>query len=317
MAQLSDDQRQFLDINEIPLSAVFDATGLKRSDYRLEMKELQKLVAYGVSPCRKKGHTLRTRAGHCAQCDPLKLVYLLRHIDAGMLYVAGSSAGKFIKVGSAVDAHKRISTLNSWKYASQNDWELISSFKCKKAGSAEYFVQKGISDFAYPTKYFREGKELDCLETFKCKYSRVLVVLNSLNDFDLDQNFSDTELEIKFDNVEEEFGKHIRVGNIHNAEDINNSSVEYCDFPDDTDQMGIDQSENIAQINYNEKNLRIRERTDEALGSFGGINSANSSFNEAPLADSNQIASQKFKKYLKSVLLILMFLCIIYYLTSR
>lgn len=215
MTQLFPDQLEFLDKHGIPLSAVFDASDLKKSEYKFLMKELGKLVAYGVSPCKKAGHTLRTRAGHCLQCDPLKLVYLLRHINTGMVYIAGSRSGSFLKVGSAVDAQKRISTLNSWAYASQNDWSLISSFSCNKAGSVEHLVQKGVSDFAYPAQYTRDGRQVDCLEIYKCNYSRILQAVETLEGFAISKMYSNASLEALFDSINEEYGRHNRSGNVY------------------------------------------------------------------------------------------------------
>ena len=215
MAQLFPDQLEFLDKHGIPVSAVFDASDLKKSEYKFLMKELGKLVAYGVSPCKKAGHTLRTRAGHCLQCDPLKLVYLLRHINTGMVYVAGSRSGGFLKVGSAVDAQKRISTLNSWAYASQNDWCLISSFSCNKAGSVEHLVQKGVSDFACPAQYMRDGRQVECLEIYKCSYSRILQAVETLEGFAISKMYSNASLEALFNSINEEYGRHNRSGNVY------------------------------------------------------------------------------------------------------
>jgi len=65
MTELTAGQLQFLAHHEIPMSALFDAAGMGRTEYHDVMKELGKFVAVGVTPCRESGHTLRQRSGHC------------------------------------------------------------------------------------------------------------------------------------------------------------------------------------------------------------------------------------------------------------
>ena len=65
VAQLTDEQLAFLDRHDVPLDRVFDATGMSPDEYKPLMSGGREWVAYGVSPCRAEGHTLRTRGGHC------------------------------------------------------------------------------------------------------------------------------------------------------------------------------------------------------------------------------------------------------------
>ena len=47
----------------------FDAKGQSINRIEEEMKSLGKVFAYNSIPCDQYGHTLRTRSGHCIQCD--------------------------------------------------------------------------------------------------------------------------------------------------------------------------------------------------------------------------------------------------------
>src|SRR6202000_2262759 len=85
---------------------VYDARGKPQWLWMKRAKEEGKELAIG-SRCRARGHRLRTRKGHCIQCDPKKLGYLRRHEAPGFIYIAGSLRGRLIKVGSAENTWQR------------------------------------------------------------------------------------------------------------------------------------------------------------------------------------------------------------------
>jgi hypothetical protein len=70
---------------------------MKTWEWKQQMKGLGKLVAFGVYPCAAKGHTLRTRAGHCIQCNTANLSYLKRMNESADVYVAWSKGSKLVK----------------------------------------------------------------------------------------------------------------------------------------------------------------------------------------------------------------------------
>ena len=70
LTELTEEQLAYLQKHKVPLGSVFDATGLGRRNYSAKMKALGKAVAYGVTPCKKAGHTLRSRSGGCIQFSP-------------------------------------------------------------------------------------------------------------------------------------------------------------------------------------------------------------------------------------------------------
>jgi hypothetical protein len=95
---ITEEQLVFLKENNIPLSKVFDATNQKREVYRKSMKALEKLIAINATPCSKYGHTIRTRNGHCCQCNTASIAYIKRHYANGYVYIVGSQENKVLKV---------------------------------------------------------------------------------------------------------------------------------------------------------------------------------------------------------------------------
>ena len=216
MTTLTTEQKDFLLENKIPLGTVFDAEGLPKKEYSQLMKDVGCLVAIGVTPCKKAGHTMRTRAGHCLQCDSSKWAYQSRHSKEGEVYLAVTLSGEFLKIGTANDATKRIKTLNDLGYAGVSDWALVAVFASDAAGEVEFNSQKLIEDFAYPTSYKRDEKNVSCLETFRCSSNKALDAIKvSIPNIDA-QKFFNKELFELANQFKEVTGSFIRSGNVTN-----------------------------------------------------------------------------------------------------
>lgn len=168
MAKVSPDQMRFLQAQSIPLSRVFDASGMSRSSYQTAMRELDMIVAVGVSPCIEAGHTLRTRPGHCAQCNTHALAFLLRDEEAGEVYVAISARTGLVKIGTSKNSYSRMNNLNSYGYGGTADWKVHYHHACNKAGRVEFLAQKGLSGHRTSRSYVRTGETVDCQELFNC-----------------------------------------------------------------------------------------------------------------------------------------------------
>lgn len=171
MAELAPDQLDFLANHRIPLSCVFDASGMTRSDYRATMKELGKSFAYGVTPCNKARHTLRSRGGHCIQCDHAQIAYMLRHEATAFIYIAASAVGRFIKVGVSNDVPSRRENLNNYRYGGQADWQILAIADCSEAGRVECAVHAQLSQFRVPGEYTQGGIRRRCYELFQCDFA--------------------------------------------------------------------------------------------------------------------------------------------------
>lgn len=165
---LSVDQASFLSSYNIPITRIFNATGMPTWRYKELMKDELKWVAYGVTRCLV-GHTLRTRAGHCAQCKTDSLGFLRRHDEEGSVYIAESRSGGLIKIGCSKNPSSRILSLNKSCYAQCSDWELIRSVTIKEAGRIESEIQISLKKYqVYGIYYINGDTERECMEVFRC-----------------------------------------------------------------------------------------------------------------------------------------------------
>ena len=172
MAGLTSDQIRFLKEQKIHPKYVFDAEGLSKSEYRVIMKELNKLVAYNVTPCQKEGHTLRTRSGHCCQCNTATLGFQKRNDSGGIVYIAGTLTGELVKIGFSKAVEVRAESLNRTKYAGFNDWKVLYALKSKNAGRIETKANSLLHEYAFSVDYEHDGHWQDSYETYHCAYSK-------------------------------------------------------------------------------------------------------------------------------------------------
>lgn len=101
-------ERDFLAAHGVPLNKVFDADGMRARDYQRIMREEEIPFACRTAPCQRGAHRLRTRKGHCIQCDAAKIAFMLRWNDSGTVYVAWSTALGLVKVGLTGDVEARL-----------------------------------------------------------------------------------------------------------------------------------------------------------------------------------------------------------------
>lgn len=141
------------------------------------MKDLGMLVAYGVSPCGNGGHSLRTRAGHCVQCNTHAIAFLRRHDESGEIYVAVSRKAGLVKIGTATDAPKRMQTLNSYAYGGNDDWTVAFRCHCEKAGQVEFLAQKSLREQQARGSYTKLNQEIECRELFGCEPAEAITAV--------------------------------------------------------------------------------------------------------------------------------------------
>ena len=195
MSNLTAEQIAFLENHNISTGNVFDATGLSKSEYREEMKQLGKLVAIGVTPCQKAGHTIRSRSGHCVECNPAAIAFQNRHTINAYVYVAGSKSLSVIKVGMASDVTERMGSLNNLNYAGANDWTCLYWANTDNAGAIEASTHRALTQYAHPLTYARGKHTVHCLETFKCPANTGIEQLKSLLSPNFDAWCNDALLE--------------------------------------------------------------------------------------------------------------------------
>lgn len=176
---LSDSESAFLWGQKIPLDKVFDAQGLAKADYQERMREEGAWIACRTSPCRAAGHTLRTRAGHCAQCKPAAIAFLKRSMDSGFLYVAWSPSQGLCKIGVSKNPEQRLANLNAFSYADTDDWQLVHDQHFLTAGRLELLVHGLLREYQVDATYFKSGRLVSTREVFRCEPNAVIGLLQA------------------------------------------------------------------------------------------------------------------------------------------
>ena len=182
MEVLTKEQIEFLSTQKISLGVVFNAEGLTAKETKSQMETLDMRFAYGVTPCRKMGHTLRSLAGDCIQCNTHVIAFTNRYFDTGFIYVSISSSKELLKIGCTNNVENRTSGLNNLSYGGINDWEIIFYDEVENAGKIEFDIQKKLSKFFYPVIYLRNGMTVNCREIFKCDKNYVVETVKNLID---------------------------------------------------------------------------------------------------------------------------------------
>jgi hypothetical protein len=132
--------------------------------------------------CSNAGHRLRTRSGHCVQCDTSKIKYQSRHREEGTVYVAYAPSIKISKVGFSTEIDTREQNLNFDGYAGASDWEILFSVHVVEAGRVEALAQRNLAEFKKTTAYLKDKAFLqNSKEAFACiPIAAVEAVLNAI-----------------------------------------------------------------------------------------------------------------------------------------
>ncbi|MEX0595006.1 MAG: GIY-YIG nuclease family protein [Candidatus Paceibacterota bacterium] len=202
MEDLTQKQLDFLREHDVHLKYVFNADGMSKSEYRLIMKDLNKYIAFNVTPCRKSGHTLRTRGGHCCQCNTAHLAFQKRNDSAGISYIAGSLSGNIVKIGFTKAVEIRSESLNRTNYAGYDDWKILFALESKNAGRIETKANSLLRSYASSLDYEHDGHLQDTHETYRCSYSRAKefikqACIDSNFDYDIVKNSASNKYEFR------------------------------------------------------------------------------------------------------------------------
>ena len=175
----NNEQLEFIKKHKITPDELFDATGLTRTQYGTIMGQQGKILAFGVTPCDKFGHTLRTRKGHCVQCSPMVLAIMRRQVAIGFVYIAGSLTERIIKIGYTENKNGRQESINRTKYGKIADWVMLCTAECENAGKIEDEVNALLSKYLSTKKYDHDGHSQRTYELFTCGY---LTAVKALKD---------------------------------------------------------------------------------------------------------------------------------------
>lgn len=177
--RLTDDQKNFLANHNVSEHEVFDASGMKREEYKAMMKAGNFRVAVGVTPCAKGGHTLRNRHGTCLQCDPTSLAFQARYKKTMYLYIAQPNTSSITKIGITDNLEDRIRQLNLHKLGGLTTWETKYSVECPNAGRVENKISKLLFAFNKPTPYYSKAGEVS-EEVYDCSFAQALAAINTV-----------------------------------------------------------------------------------------------------------------------------------------
>ena len=135
---------------------IFDARGMAQAGWKRKAKQAGKSLALG-NGCTNGGHRLKTRAGHCAQCDPRRLAFLERHSSVGWLYIAGSSDKQLIKIGTCTNRNQRCDRLCSTGYGGASDWKMLYWVWVAGAGALETSTLAKLYRYRVSHEYMKDG----------------------------------------------------------------------------------------------------------------------------------------------------------------
>jgi hypothetical protein len=179
--ELTDEERRFLADQGLSSADVLDGNYMPWQAARaLAKNEDKQLILAGE--CRK-GHRLKTRSRHCAQCDSSRLAYQKRHRQSGHVYIAGSLTRKLIKVGGTTEPiSERERRLRQGKVAGADDWEILESVEVSEYGKLEKTAHGLLRAFAVPTTYVKDGQTQESHEVFQCSFSRARAAIREAID---------------------------------------------------------------------------------------------------------------------------------------
>ncbi len=175
-------EKSFLRSQGLAEADVYDARNQSTSYWKRRVREAGKTVVLG-SPCSKEGHRLRSRSGHCVQCDTKKLAYQKRYHSDGYVYIAGSLSAKVLKIGTAINVDQRERNLCGHNYANISDWKIIFHVAVADAGEVEQRALRSLEFFRQGRTYEKDGRVQVAGEVIDARLARVAsAVVDAIGD---------------------------------------------------------------------------------------------------------------------------------------
>lgn len=170
---LTEKEKAFIKEHNLSQSDFYDARGESVTLYHDKAKKAG--CAFVINSCQY-GHRLKTRSGHCIECDPSRITFQKRDSGGGVVYIAIN--GKYTKVGmvdnkmnsTKVALDKREYTLNSeGGYGGQTGWSQVKSWKLERnAGKVESEAHRILEKFKVEKSYIYSGNSRNAKELFVC-----------------------------------------------------------------------------------------------------------------------------------------------------
>lgn len=146
----------------------------REANARDEGKHLVLAGVIGRGDCRRKGHRLRTRAGHCIQCNPVNIAFQRREDTPGYVYIAGSRSGRVIKIGTCGDLNQRENQMRSEGYGGSKDWIILFSLHVSRAGAFERGASNRVRGNRVYRSYWKDDTLQSAVELHECSYREAL-----------------------------------------------------------------------------------------------------------------------------------------------
>jgi hypothetical protein len=164
----------FLSRHGFSLDEVYDGRGKSKTRREYQAKQAGKVLILTSTRCRAMGHGIRTRGGHCAQCNPACIEFTARETATGYVYIAGSLRGRFIKVGVAGDVWQRERQLKAERYGGVSDWVILIHRRVGNMQKIEREISSRIPGKRINNDYFKDGREKMSMEVIQCSFSTAL-----------------------------------------------------------------------------------------------------------------------------------------------
>jgi hypothetical protein len=170
---LTEIEIEFLKSQGLAQHDVYDGRGQSKEEWRAAAKSEGKILVLGT-PCGEANHRLRTRSGHCVQCNSKKIAFQERHNSVGYVYIAGSMDAKLIKIGTAIDIEQRLSNLRHQAYGGIRDWEMLFTAKVTNSGKTEGEALSQLKQSKITRAYSKDGNEQEASELLKTNFTKAI-----------------------------------------------------------------------------------------------------------------------------------------------
>jgi len=182
-ADLSDDEIIFLEKHGVNIDELINAKSLGAL-YKRILREGNAYLAINTSPCKKYGHKIRNRHGHCVQCNTAYFSHRKRKNVQGYLYMAYSKIKKIYKVGACEEIANREKSLNKQKYGCADDWEILFNVRLDACYTVENLIhneliENRISGFRLSGSY-EDARELYSFNDIDEATEVILEILSKL-----------------------------------------------------------------------------------------------------------------------------------------
>lgn len=164
------------------LNDLYDARKLKGKLRHDLAKRFGKRYIIG-SPCQVAGHRLRTRSGHCIQCDPSKISYQKRFSNPGILYIAKNPHNTWLKIGMIENnqgdgdwsLHNRKGSLNGeGGYGGVKGWSIAWKKGYNNIGRIEDAVHQKLKKYEVTDAFYQHSGEYQVAqELFNCDLTTI------------------------------------------------------------------------------------------------------------------------------------------------